>query len=96
MALTTAIAGSECVQGHRFMVMAHAVKVSRVDQKEQAKSILNIESQNASLMSRVIILCVSWRVETLKRGKTHGPLFLEMETHREANILAQEGLLHDG
>ena len=95
-AWTTAIAGSERVQGHRFMVMAHAVKVSRVDQKEQAKSISNIESQNPSLMSRVKILCVSWRVKTLKRGKTHGPLLLEVGTPMEANILVQEGLLHDG
>ncbi len=77
------------------MVMAHAVKVSRVDQKEQAKSISNIESQNPSLMSRVRFLCVSWHVKPLKRGKTHGPLLLEVVTPMEANILVQEGLLHN-
>ncbi len=43
-AWTTAIAGGEHVQGHRFMVVAHAVKLSRVDQNEQAKSISNIAS----------------------------------------------------
>ncbi len=37
-AWTTAIASSERVQGHRFMVIARAVKLSRVDQTEQAKS----------------------------------------------------------
>ncbi len=61
-AWTTAIAGSERVQVHRYMVMAHAVKVNRVDQKEQAKSLSNIESQNHSLKSRINILRVSWRV----------------------------------
>jgi hypothetical protein len=78
------------------MVMAHAVKLSRVDQNEQAKSISNIASQNPSLKSRVEILCVSWRVKMLKRGKSPGPLLLEVVTPMEANILVQEGLLHDG
>jgi hypothetical protein len=78
------------------MVMAHAVKVSRVDQNEQAKSITNCESQNPSLKSIVRILCVSWRLKTLKCGKTHGPLLLEVGTPGEANILVQEGLLHVG
>jgi hypothetical protein len=95
-AWTTAIAGSECVQGHKFMVVAHAVKLSRVDQNEQVKSISNIASQNPSLKSRVDILRVSWCVKMLKRGKTHGPLLLEVGTPMEANILVQESLLHDG
>ncbi len=76
--------------------MAHAVKVSRVDQKEQTNSISNIESQNPSLKSRVKILHVSWHLKTLKSGKTHGPLFIEEGTPGEAIILVQEGLLHDG
>jgi uncharacterized protein YaiI (UPF0178 family) len=50
-AWTAAIAGSKLFQGHRFMVMAHAVKLSRVDQNEQAKSISDIASQNPSLKS---------------------------------------------
>jgi hypothetical protein len=95
-AWTTVIAGKTRVQGHRFNVMAHAVKVSRVDQNEQTKSIYNIESQNPTLKSRVKILCISWRQKTLKRGKTHGPLLLEVGTPSEANILVQQGLLHDG
>jgi hypothetical protein len=69
------------------MVMAHSVKLSRVDQIEQAKSITNIESQNSFLKSRVIILHVSWRIKRLKCGKTHGHLLLEMKTPMEANIL---------
>jgi hypothetical protein len=48
---TTVIAGSEGVQRHRFVVMAHSVKLSRVDQNEQAMSVTNIESQNPSLHS---------------------------------------------
>ncbi len=76
--------------------MAHAVKVSREDQKEQAKSITNIESQNPYLKSRVKILCISWHLKTLKCGKVRGPLLLEVGNPGEANILVQEGLLHDG
>jgi hypothetical protein len=64
-AWTTVIANKTRVQGHKFMVIAHAVKVSRVDQNEQAKSISNIESQNPTLKSRVKILRISWRQKTL-------------------------------
>jgi hypothetical protein len=78
------------------MIMAHAVKLSRVDQNEQTKSISNIATRNPSLKSRVEILCVSWHVKTLKCRKMHGPLLLEVGTSMEANILVQEGLLHDG
>jgi hypothetical protein len=67
-AWTNANAGSKRVQGYRFMAMAHAVKVSRVDQRKQVKSISNFESHNHSLLSRVKILCVSLRVKALKRG----------------------------
>jgi hypothetical protein len=95
-AWTTAIAGIEHVQCHRFMVMTHAVKLSRVNQNEQAKSISNIASQNRSLKSRVKILCVSWHVKMLKRDKMHRPLLLEVGTPMEANILVQVGLLHNG
>jgi hypothetical protein len=78
------------------MVMVHALKFSRVDQKEQAKSISNLESQNLYLKSWVKILHVSWHLKTLKRGKMHGLLLLEVKTPGEAIILVQEGLLHDG
>ncbi len=77
---TTVIAGWARVKGCRLMVMALALNISRVDQFEQAKSITNIQSQNPSLTFRVKILCVSWHPITLKRGKTHGPLFLEVGT----------------
>jgi hypothetical protein len=95
-AWTTVIAGRARVKGRRFLVMAHAVKVSRVDPNEQAKSISNLESQNPSLKSRVKILRVAWLSKTLKLRKTHGPLLLEVGTPGEANILVQEGMLHDG
>jgi hypothetical protein len=86
MAWTTAIASSECIWDHRFVVMAIAVKLSMVDYSEQAKSILNIASQNPSLKSKVKILSVSWHVKMLKHGKTHEPLFLEVGTPMEADI----------
>jgi hypothetical protein len=56
---TTVIAGRAHVKGQMFMVLAHAVKVSWVDTKEQAKSISNLESQNPSLKSHVKILRIS-------------------------------------
>ncbi len=77
------------------MAMAYAVKVSQVDQQEQAKSISNIESQNPFIRSKVIIFCIYWHMKMLKRGKKHGPLFLEVGTSCEAKTLVQEGLLHD-
>jgi hypothetical protein len=54
------------------MAMALSVTLSRVDKKEQAKSISNIESQNPSLQARVKILCVSWRIKMLKRARRMG------------------------
>jgi hypothetical protein len=55
-----------------------------------------MKSQKPSLKSKVKILFVSWRLKMLKRARTHGPLLLEVGTPGEANILVQEGLLHDG
>jgi hypothetical protein len=93
---TTVIAGKVRINGHHFMVMAQAVKISRVDPKEQAKFISSLEAQNPSLKSRVIVLHVAWCSPTFKRGKMHGPLLIEVRSHGEANILVQEGLLHEG
>jgi hypothetical protein len=59
-----------------FMVMAHAVKLSRVDETEKAKLISNTVSQNPSLKSRVKTLRVFWRVKMLKWGKMHVPLLI--------------------
>ncbi len=78
------------------MIMAHAVKFSRMDQKEQAKSISINESENPTPMSRVKIIRVSWRLKMLKHGKTHGLLLLEMGNPGVANILVHKGMLHDG
>jgi hypothetical protein len=93
---TRVIAGRARVKVRRFMVMAHAVKVSKVDLKEQTKFISNLEAQNPSLKSRVKILRVAWRSKILKLRKTHGSLLIEVRTPREAIILVQEGLFHDG
>jgi hypothetical protein len=43
------IAGQAHVKGHCFLVMAHPVKVSKIDPKEQAKSTSNLEAQNPLL-----------------------------------------------
>jgi hypothetical protein len=37
----------------------------------------------------------AWKKNTLKAEKLHGPLMINMGTLEEANILIQEGLLHD-
>jgi hypothetical protein len=78
------------------MVMAHSVQVSRVDPKEQAKSIPSLEAQNLRLKTRVKFLRVAWRSKTLKLRKTHGSLLIEEGSLEEANILVEEGLVHDG
>ncbi len=64
--------------------------------KNKLSPFQTLSPRTLPLISRVGILCVSWRVKTLKRGKTHGPLLLEVWNPMEANILVQEGLLHDG
>jgi hypothetical protein len=93
---TTVIAKCARVKGKMFTVMAHAVRTSRVDPAEQDKSLSDLEAQNPNWEGEVIILHVAWRMKTLKEGKSHGPLLLEVGTPSKANMLVQEGLLHDG
>ncbi len=47
------LASSARAKGCYFMVVVHAVKISRVDTKEQAKSISSLEALNLVLKSRV-------------------------------------------
>ncbi len=75
--------------------MAHTVKVSKVDQHEQAESFSNVESKNPSLKTSVKSLCVFWHVQIQKHGQIHESLLLGVGTPIEANILVQERLLHD-
>jgi hypothetical protein len=93
---TKVIAGQARVKGRRFMVMAHCVQVSRVDPKEQAKSISNLEAQNPLLQPKVKILRVAWRLSTLRQRNTHGPLLIEVGSPEEANIFIEEGLVMMG
>jgi hypothetical protein len=63
---TTVIAKNAKVKGKTFTVMAHAVRTSRVNPAEQAKSSLDLEAQNPSWEGKVKILRVAWRMKTLK------------------------------
>jgi hypothetical protein len=91
------IAGKLCNQGHRFIVIAYAVKVSRVDQNEQAKLISNIESQNPTLKSSITIVsvtgclkhCTGARPAQLKRQRPKGqqePMLYDQCSSRQPAI----------
>jgi hypothetical protein len=38
---------------------------------------------------------VAWKKKTLKDGKLHGPLLINVGTPDEANTLVSEGLVHN-
>ncbi len=75
------------------MVMDYVVKVSRVEEIEQAKSIVRIESQNHTLKSSVRILGGPRHMKIIRCSKTRNPLPIVVVTPRDANILVQEGLI---
>ncbi len=76
--------------------MVYAVKVSRVDQKEQAKSISYLESQTLLSRPQSKIFVFPGTFRTLKCDQMHGLLLLEVSTPGDAIKLVQEALLDDG
>jgi hypothetical protein len=54
-----------------------------------------LHTQNQLLKGRVKFLRVAWKKTTLKTGKPHGLLLIDVGTPEEANTLVQEGLIHD-
>jgi hypothetical protein len=67
------------------MAIAHTVNISRINLKEQAKSIASSETQKSSTWSSIKLVGVAWNFKMLKCGKIHClPLNIE-ETPEETN-----------
>jgi hypothetical protein len=92
---TKVIAGKTKVKGRRFRVIVHAVRTNRIETANQEKALAELQAQNLQLKDRVKYLKLTWKQKTLKAGKRHGPLLLDVGTPEEANTLVLEGLFHD-
>jgi hypothetical protein len=75
--------------------MAHAVRTNRIEVANQEKALAELQAQNPLLKGKVKFLRVAWQKRTLKDGKLHGPLLINVGTPEEANTLVTEGLVHD-
>jgi hypothetical protein len=92
---TKVVANKTKVKRRRFTVMVHAVRTNRIETANQEKALAELQAQNPQLKDKVIFLKLTWQQKTLKAGRLHGPLLVDVGTPEEANTLVQEGLLHD-
>jgi hypothetical protein len=92
---TKVIAGKTKVKGRRFRVMVHAVRTNRIETTNQEKALAGLQAQNPQLKDKVKFLKLTWKQKTLKVGKLHEPLLIDVGTPEEANTLVLEGLLHN-
>jgi hypothetical protein len=92
---TKVIAGKTKVKGRWFRVMVHAVRTNKIETASQEKALAELQDQNPQLKDKVKFLKLAWKQKTLKAGKLHGPLLIDVGTLEEANALVLEGLLHD-
>jgi hypothetical protein len=89
------IAGKTRVKGQWFRVMVHTVQTDRTETANQEKALAELQAQNPQLKDKVKFLKLTWKRKTLKAGKQHGPLLIDVRTPKEANTLVLEGLLND-
>jgi hypothetical protein len=90
----TAVLGEEArVKRREFVVLAHGVKVSQIQDTKQA--IEAIYGQNPKLRDTVEILRVAWARKLLQSGRKTGPLHISVAEPEQANILIQGGLVWD-
>ncbi len=75
--------------------MVHAVRTNRIETANQEKTLAELQAQNPQLKDKVKFLKLTWKQKTLKAGKLHGPLLIDVGTPKEANALVLEDLLHD-
>jgi glutathione S-transferase len=92
---TKVIAGKTKVKGQRFTVMAHSVRTNRIETENQEKAIAELQAQNPQLKNKVKFIKVTWMKKTLKKGRLHGQLLIDVGTPEEADTLVHEGLLHN-
>jgi hypothetical protein len=83
------------VKGQWFTVMVHAVRTNKIGTANQEKALAELQAQNPHLKDKVKFLKLTWQQKTLKAGRLHGPLLVDVGTPEEANTLVKEGLLHD-
>jgi hypothetical protein len=92
---TEVIADKIKVTGQRFRVMVHAVKTNRIETANQEKALAELQAQNSQQKDKVKFMKLTWKQKTLKAGKLHGPLLIDVGSPEEANTLVLEGLLHN-
>jgi hypothetical protein len=92
---TKVIAGRTKVKGRRFTVMADVVRTNRIEVANEEKVLAELQAQNPLLKGKVKFLRVARQKRTLKDGKLHGPLLINVGTPEEANTLVTEGLVHN-
>jgi hypothetical protein len=83
------------VTGRCFRVMLHTDRTNRIETVNQEEVLAELQAQNPQLKNKVKSLKVDWRKKTLKAGKLHGPLLIDVEMPEEAKVLVLDGLLHD-
>jgi hypothetical protein len=92
---TKVIAGKTKVKGRRFRVMVHAVRTNRIETANQEKALAELQAQNPQLKDKVKFLKLTWKRKTLKAGKLHGPLLIDVGTPEEVTTLVLESLVHN-
>ncbi len=92
---TIVIAGKPKVKGQMFRVMVHAVRINRIETANQEKALAEQQAQNLQLKDMVKFLKLTWKQKTLKVGKLHGLLLIDVGTPEEANTHVLESLLYN-
>lgn len=79
------------VKRREFTVLAHGVRVSQVQNQEQA--ITDIYKQNPRLTDKVQILRVSFSKRLIRSGRKTGPLIIAVAEPEQANSLIDAGMI---
>ncbi len=77
------------------MVMVNSVRAIRVKRAIQGKAIAELQAQHPQLKNRVNFLKWTWNTKTLNSGKPYGLLLINVGMPDEANLMVEEGLLHN-
>jgi hypothetical protein len=85
---TKVIASKTKVKGRRFRVMVHAMRTNRTESANQEKALAELQAQNLQLKDKVKFLKLTWKLKTLKVGKLHGPLLIDVGTPEEAKPMS--------
>ncbi len=67
------IIGKTKVKRQWFRVMINAVRTNRIETANQERALAELQAQNSQLKDKVNFLKLTWKKQTLKNGKLHGP-----------------------